>query len=112
MLTKYPVLAAGAIALTITIGTFILVANYQDSKKPTCVAGLNEQCPSDIIQRDWHEYKWLRDKYKAPHDVELRMNGIAVEIQQSTPSGWQWDQNKERYTKIPVQALPQQPQPK
>lgn len=103
------VFSVGALALAIAIGTSIVVNDYRDSKKPTCVAGLNEQCPSDIIKRDWLEYKSLRDKYKAPHDVELRMNGIAVEIQQSTPSGWQWDQNKERYTKIPVQALPQPP---
>lgn len=100
------------LALT-TVAAFAQQKPQPKSSKPyTCVAGPDEKCASDL----WYaEYQKLRalvakyqippelaKKYQMPQDVQDQVNGWATRLAREVPAGYQWNEEKQRYTKIPT----------
>lgn len=65
----------------------------------TCVAGPDEQCPSDQWIKEYREFKGLVNKYQAPQAIQDQMNGMRQRLSAQIPQGYDMDEKKERWVK-------------
>lgn len=71
-----------------------------------CVAGLDEQCASDLWYTDYQKLRGLQKQYNAPQEVADQMSGLAMRLNQQMPPGFNWDEGKQRFVRIPHPLSP------
>lgn len=102
--------------LLLILAASVAVAQKSPSKpkteKPyTCVAGPDEQCASDLWYADYQELKALiakyqippelAKKYQMPQAVQDQVRGWSERLASAYP-GYQWNEAKQRFTKLPT----------
>lgn len=100
------------LALVIGIGAAVYASHRSSSSGYSCVAAPDEECPSDVMVKDWQAYKTIIDRYKMSREDELKANGLMVEMQKEAQKypGTNWDEKRLRFVKAKV-AAPPQPSP-
>ncbi len=72
-----------------------------------CVAGPEEQCPSDIQLSERAEMRKLEEKYKQPvpeKEGRIRYGGLVADFSAGAPKDFHWDEKKMRWVKNPPPA--------
>lgn len=87
----------------------------KETEKPyTCVAGPDEQCPSDLWWAEYQKYRVLEKKYTPPQEVADQMSGMALRLAKQIPDGFIVSDEKKRWVKKSpqIQNQPEVPQTK
>jgi len=95
-----------ATAVLLAVGTVIYFDHSHASTDYHCVAGPNEICASDQWVADFRRFKYLRDKYKMPTQVEDELVGMKQRLGAEVPKGYGVDEKKERFVKLETQPPP------
>jgi len=103
----------GVVALIISVGSLLLngcatqgTNEVPFSDQKTCAAGLDEKCPSPEWLADFKRLKAMIDKYKMPKDEQDQASGIQQRLMKEIPAGYQWNEEKLKFVKIPAPAAP------
>ena len=74
----------------------------------SCMAGVDEICPTADWYRDYQKLMALNAKYKIPQDQQDYINGLLARLRQAIPQGYDWNEDKRKFVKKPVAPPPVQ----
>jgi len=104
------------VILAVVIGYAIHTRSV--AAQPKCTPGAGELCANDAFYADYERWKELRKeladeqssaKNRALQDKQDLFNGMTTRLNQSMPSGYGWDENKLKFTKLPEPPKPPAP---
>ncbi len=93
------IIIAMVLAAFVGLGIGMWSNHKSASASYSCVAGPNEQCPSDEWMRDYDRMRAMQDSIKDKTDV---INGIMTRLRGDIPAGYQWNEQKKRFTRPDV----------